>query len=200
MGCGAAAVASVCKHARTNSSASDRPKQRRFEPAKIETHGLSVSANPATTAVWRYSIKCKWVTPQQWRAISLLRMDGDNQNHVPHYGIPVVTGGARGSGVLQSWYNGTGAWHGIGQATGGCTPELVRALMRALGLVACQPLPWRHNLTEPGPAGPIPDLLARDFTEPMRPEQNGRSRPCQGVAGSAAVRQRDQPRVRVSPG
>ncbi len=57
-------------------------------------------------------------------------------------------------------------------ATGGCTPELVRALMRALGLVACQPLPWRHNLTEPGPAGPIPDLLARDFTEPMRPEQN----------------------------
>jgi len=45
-----------------------------------------------------------------------------------------------------------------------CTPELVRALMRALGLVACQPRPWRHNLTEPGPAGPIPDLLARDFT------------------------------------
>jgi len=29
-----------------------------------------------------------------------------------------------------------------------CTPELVRALMRALGLVACQPRPWRHNLTE----------------------------------------------------
>jgi len=45
-----------------------------------------------------------------------------------------------------------------------CTPELVRALMRALGLVACQPRPWRHSLTESGPSGPIPDLLARDFT------------------------------------
>jgi putative transposase len=45
-----------------------------------------------------------------------------------------------------------------------CTPELVRALMRALGLVACQPRPWRHSLTESGPSGPIPDLVARDFT------------------------------------
>ena len=45
-----------------------------------------------------------------------------------------------------------------------CTPELVRALMRALGLVACQPRPWRHSLTEAGPSGPIPDLVARDFT------------------------------------
>lgn len=45
-----------------------------------------------------------------------------------------------------------------------CTPELVRALTRGLGLVACQPRPWRHNLTESGPSGPIPDLLARDFT------------------------------------
>jgi putative transposase len=44
------------------------------------------------------------------------------------------------------------------------SPELVRALMRAGGLVACQPRPWRHNLTEGGPAGPIPDLVARDFT------------------------------------
>ncbi len=35
--------------------------------------------------------------------------------------------------------------------------------MRALGLVACQPRPWRRNLTEPGPAGPIPNLFARDF-------------------------------------
>ncbi|MGH3849126.1 MAG: IS3 family transposase [Pseudonocardiaceae bacterium] len=42
--------------------------------------------------------------------------------------------------------------------------ELVRALMRQLGLVACQPRPWRHNLTESGPAGPIPDLVERDFT------------------------------------
>jgi transposase InsO family protein len=45
-----------------------------------------------------------------------------------------------------------------------CTPELVRALMRALGLIACQPRPWRHSLTEAGPSGPIPDLVARDFT------------------------------------
>lgn len=45
-----------------------------------------------------------------------------------------------------------------------CTPELVRALMRGLGLLACQPRPWRHNLTEAGPCGPIPDLLDRDFT------------------------------------
>jgi transposase InsO family protein len=45
-----------------------------------------------------------------------------------------------------------------------CTPELVRALMRGLGLVACQPRPWRHSLTEAGPCGPIPDLVARDFT------------------------------------
>jgi putative transposase len=46
-----------------------------------------------------------------------------------------------------------------------CTPELVRALMRALGLVACQPRPWRHSLTDQDPAaGPIPDLLHRDFT------------------------------------
>ncbi len=41
--------------------------------------------------------------------------------------------------------------------------ELVRALMRQLGLVACQPRPWRHNLTESGPSGPIPDLVRRDF-------------------------------------
>jgi transposase InsO family protein len=45
-----------------------------------------------------------------------------------------------------------------------CTPELVRALMRHLGLVACQPQPWRHSLTEAGPCGPIPDLVVRDFT------------------------------------
>ena len=45
-----------------------------------------------------------------------------------------------------------------------CTPELVRALMRVLGLVACQPQPWRHSLTEAGASGPIPDLVERDFT------------------------------------
>jgi putative transposase len=42
--------------------------------------------------------------------------------------------------------------------------ELVRALMRAAGLVSCQPVPWRHSLTKAGPSGPIPDLVTRDFT------------------------------------
>jgi hypothetical protein len=37
--------------------------------------------------------------------------------------------------------------------------------MREQGLVACQPRPWRHNLTDSDPcAGPIPDLVCRDFT------------------------------------
>jgi putative transposase len=42
--------------------------------------------------------------------------------------------------------------------------ELVRRLMRALGLVACQPRPWRPSTTRQGAAGPIPDLVSRDFT------------------------------------
>lgn len=42
--------------------------------------------------------------------------------------------------------------------------ELVRALMRRLGLVACQPRPWRRT-TEADPAAPAtPDLVGRDFT------------------------------------
>jgi transposase InsO family protein len=44
-----------------------------------------------------------------------------------------------------------------------CCPELVRDLMREQGLVPCQPRPWRHSLTEQGQAGPIPDLVSRDF-------------------------------------
>ena len=43
-------------------------------------------------------------------------------------------------------------------------PELVRQLMRELGLEPCQPKPWRHSLTEQGAAGPIPDLVNRDFS------------------------------------
>ena len=43
--------------------------------------------------------------------------------------------------------------------------ELVRALMRELGLVACQPRPWRQQATtQQGQAGPIPDLVNRDFS------------------------------------
>ena len=49
-----------------------------------------------------------------------------------------------------------------------CTPELVRGLMRELGLVPCQPRPWRVCLTDADPtAGPIPDLVHRDFTAPV---------------------------------
>ena len=43
-------------------------------------------------------------------------------------------------------------------------PELVRRLMRGLGLVACQPRPWRPATTQQGQAGPIPDLVLRDFS------------------------------------
>ena len=43
-------------------------------------------------------------------------------------------------------------------------PELVRRLMRELGLVACQPRPWRPSTTRQGEAGPVPDLVNRDFS------------------------------------
>jgi putative transposase len=43
--------------------------------------------------------------------------------------------------------------------------ETVRQYMRELGLEPCQPKPWRHSLTEQdGQAGPIPDLVNRNFT------------------------------------
>ena len=42
--------------------------------------------------------------------------------------------------------------------------ELVRKLMRELGLVACQPRPWRPSTTVQGAAGPIPDLVNRALT------------------------------------
>jgi transposase InsO family protein len=42
--------------------------------------------------------------------------------------------------------------------------ELVRRLMRQLGLVACQPRPWRPCTTRQGASGPIPDLVNRDFS------------------------------------
>ncbi|WP_372409833.1 IS3 family transposase [Streptomyces luteireticuli] len=41
--------------------------------------------------------------------------------------------------------------------------ELVRQLMRVLGLVTCQPKPKRFGLTRPA-AGALPDLVGRDFT------------------------------------
>lgn len=41
--------------------------------------------------------------------------------------------------------------------------ELVRQLMRELGLVPCQPRPKRFNLTQAA-AGQVPDLVGRNFT------------------------------------
>ena len=46
-----------------------------------------------------------------------------------------------------------------------CGPELVRSIMRELGLQPCQPRPWRARVTEQdGREHRIPDLVARDFT------------------------------------
>ena len=46
-----------------------------------------------------------------------------------------------------------------------CGPELVRSLMRELGLEPCQPKPWRFSLTDSdGQEHHIPDLVRRDFT------------------------------------
>jgi putative transposase len=52
--------------------------------------------------------------------------------------------------------------------------ELVRALMRELGLVACQPRPWRPATTRQGHAGPIPGLVNRDFTADAPGAEDGR--------------------------
>jgi putative transposase len=44
-------------------------------------------------------------------------------------------------------------------------PELVRSVMRELGLEPCQPRPWRFSLTEgDGLEHDIPDYVKRDFT------------------------------------
>jgi putative transposase len=45
-----------------------------------------------------------------------------------------------------------------------CSPELVRAVMRNLGLYPCQPKPFRPATTIAGDAAAVPDLVARDFT------------------------------------
>jgi putative transposase len=42
--------------------------------------------------------------------------------------------------------------------------ELVRELMRQLGLVACQPQPWRTTTVQGGEQSSTPDLVSRDFT------------------------------------
>lgn len=43
-------------------------------------------------------------------------------------------------------------------------PETIRGIMRELGLVACQPRPWRPTTTVAGDAASTPDLVARDFS------------------------------------
>ena len=46
-------------------------------------------------------------------------------------------------------------------------PELVRGLMREMGLVACQPRPWRYSLTQQKlDTAALADLVGRDFTAP----------------------------------
>ena len=45
-------------------------------------------------------------------------------------------------------------------------PELVRAIMRAENLVACQPRPWRQTTIADPQASATPDLVRRDFTAP----------------------------------
>ena len=42
--------------------------------------------------------------------------------------------------------------------------ELVRELMRELGLVACQPQPWRTTTVQGGEQSSTPDLVSREFT------------------------------------
>jgi putative transposase len=42
--------------------------------------------------------------------------------------------------------------------------ELVRAVMRELGLVACQPRPWRTTTVQDGGQTATPDRVGRDFT------------------------------------
>ena len=46
-----------------------------------------------------------------------------------------------------------------------CSPELVRQLMRQIGLVACQPRPFRITTeADAKAAANMPDLVKRDFT------------------------------------
>jgi transposase InsO family protein len=44
-----------------------------------------------------------------------------------------------------------------------CSPELVRHVMRGLGLYPCQPKPFRPLTTVPGDGAAVPDLVRRDF-------------------------------------
>src|SRR5262249_58021735 len=66
-------------------------------------------------------------------------------------------------------------WWQLGRWGGRAGPELVRALMRELGLVACQPRPWRavHHPAGPGPAAPRPGAPGPPPPEARRPGRSG---------------------------
>ena len=66
-------------------------------------------------------------------------------------------------------------------------PELVRSVVRELGLEPCQPKPWRFSLTEgDGQEHGIPGLVKRDFTaRRARPEDGRRHNLYPGMAGLA---------------
>jgi len=56
-------------------------------------------------------------------------------------------------------------WHELRRQGVHCGPELVRAVMRAEGLVACQPRPYRvTTIADEQAAAATPDLVKRDFT------------------------------------
>jgi transposase InsO family protein len=55
-------------------------------------------------------------------------------------------------------------WHQLQREGVACGPELVRFIMRAQGLVPCQPKPWRCTTIADQAAAATPDLLCRDFT------------------------------------
>ena len=67
--------------------------------------------------------------------------------------------------MIQMRRTGTGGSRGPGGLGRPAGPELVRSLMRELGLEPCQPRSWRFSLTEgDGQEHDIPDLVRRDFT------------------------------------
>ena len=55
-------------------------------------------------------------------------------------------------------------WHELARQGVSCGLELVRAIMRAEQLVACQPRPWRQTTIADDEAPATPDLVGRDFT------------------------------------
>jgi putative transposase len=55
-------------------------------------------------------------------------------------------------------------WHELARQGVECGPELVRAIMRAEGLIACQPRPWRQTTIPDADPPATPDLVERDFT------------------------------------